>query len=236
LWFCNKCWHQSRPVALQDASVDLDFGAESWIERSKNMTVDLDAQLAATGDMEAFETIYRRYHGRVYTLCLRMIRNTTQAEDLTQEVFIQLFRKINTFRGDSSFTTWLHRLTVNIVLMHLRKPNVKSEQTTEDGTLPVRMVSGTENPSRMAVIDRISLDHAISQLAPGYRVVFILHDVEGYEHEQISRMLGCAVGTSKSQLHKARLKLRKLLTARKTDTHRSNNPGVLFNLGVHQLA
>ena len=185
------------------------------------MTVDLDAQLAATGDMEAFENIYRRYHHRVYALCLRMIRNTTQAEDLAQEVFIQLFRKISTFRGDSSFNTWLHRLTVNQVLMHFRKPNVKSEQTTEDGTLPVRMVTGTENPSKMAVIDRISLDQAISQLAPGYRAVFILHDVEGYEHEQISRMLGCSVGTSKSQLHKARLKLRKLLTMQKTDSRRT---------------
>lgn len=200
------------------------------------MTVDLDAQLAATGDMDAFENVYRRYHNRVYTLCFRMIRNKTQAEDLTQEVFIQLFRKINTFRGDSSFTTWLHRLTVNQVLMHLRKPNVKSEQTTEDGTLPLRMVSGTENPRKMALIDRISLDHAISQLSPGYRVVFILHDVEGYEHIQISRMLGCAVGTSKSQLHKARLKLRKLLTMQKTDNCRLNAPDVSLNLGVHQLA
>ena len=200
------------------------------------MTVDLDAQLAATGDMDAFENVYRRHHNRVYTLCFRMVRNKTQAEDLTQEVFIQLFRKIKTFRGDSSFTTWLHRLTVNQVLMHLRKPNVKSEQTTEDGTLPLRMVSGTENPSRMALIDRISLDRAISQLAPGYRVVFILHDVEGYEHIQISRMLGCAVGTSKSQLHKARLKLRKLLTARKTDTCELNTPDVSFDFGVHQLA
>ena len=200
------------------------------------MPTDLDALLAATGDMEAFENIYRRYHNRVYTLCLKMIRNKTQAEDLAQEVFIQLFRKINTFRGDASFTTWLHRLTVNQVLMHFRKPSVKSEQTTEDGTLPLRTVSGTENPRMMALIDRISLDHAISQLAPGYRAVFILHDVEGYEHEQISRMLGCAVGTSKSQLHKARLKLRKLLTTQKTDNCRLKIPGVSINLSVHQLA
>src|SRR4030095_5967276 len=105
--------------------------------------------------------------------------NATQAEDLTQEVFVQLFRKINTFRGDSSFSTWLHSLTVNQVLRHSRKPNVKSEQTTEDGTLRVRMVTGTENPSKMSIIDRISLDQALSQLAPGYRTVFILHDVEG---------------------------------------------------------
>jgi len=179
------------------------------------MTVDPDAQLAATGDSEAFEKIYRRYHHRVYSLCLSMIRNVTLAEDLAQEVFIQLFRKIHTFRGDSSFNTWLHRLTVNHVLMYFRRPIVKSERTTEDGTLPVQIINGTANPSRMAVVDRISLREAIRQLPSGYRKVFILHDVEGYEHEEIAQMLGCATGTSKSQLHKARLKLRAILCEQK---------------------
>ena len=183
-------------------------------EEMEEMTVDTDAQLAAAGDMEAFEHIYRRHHQRIYLLCLRMVRNTSQAEDLTQEVFIQLFRKIHTFRNDSLFTTWLHRLTVNQVLMHFRKPTVKAEQTTDDGSTPIRVVSGTENPAKMALLDRIALDEAIAQLAPGYRRVLILHDVEGYEHEQIGKMLGCAVGTSKSQLHKARMKLRRLLTGR----------------------
>ena len=204
------------------------------------MTVDPDAQLAANGDMEAFEKIYRRYHQRVYALCLRMIRNVTQAEDLTQEVFIQLFRKIHTFRSDASFSTWLHRLTVNQVLMHFRKPNVKTEHTTEDGTLPIRIVSGTENPNKMALIDRISLNEAIGQLAPGYRLVFILHDIQGYEHEQISKMLGCAIGTSKSQLHKARIKLCRLLENRQTVRHRPHNSPLsmsqTLDLGAHQLA
>ena len=168
------------------------------------MTVDPDAQLAAAGDVEAFEKIYRRHHQRVYLLCLRMVRNASQAEDLTQEVFIQLFRKIHTFRNDSLFSTWLHRLTVNHVLMHFRKPIVKTERTTDDGETPIRSANGTENPSRMALIDRIALKEAIAQLAPGYRRVLILHDVEGYEHEQIRKMLACAVGTSKSQMHKAR--------------------------------
>jgi RNA polymerase sigma-70 factor (ECF subfamily) len=177
-------------------------------------TVDPDAELAAAGDTEAFDKIYGRYHRRVYCLCLRMTRNASQAEDLAQDVFIQLFRKLDTFRGESSFSTWLHRLTVNQVLMHFRKPAVKTEQTTEDGTAPVRSASGTENPGKMSVIDRISLREAIRQLPRGYRTVFILHDVEGYEHEQIGQMLGCAVGTSKSQLHKARMKLRSLLTKR----------------------
>jgi len=184
----------------------------------KEMTVDTDAQLAAAGDMEAFEQIYRRHHQRIYLLCLRMVRNVSQAEDLTQEVFIQLFRKIHTFRNDSLFTTWLHRLTVNQVLMHFRKPIVKTERTTDDGATPIRVVHGTENPARMALLDRIALDEAIAQLAPGYRMVLILHDVEGYEHEQIGKILGCAVGTSKSQLHKARMKLRGLLTVRQKST------------------
>ena len=184
------------------------------------MTIDQDAQLAAQGDMEAFEEIYRRHYKRVYSICLRMVRNAPQAEDLTQEVFIQLFRKLHTFRGDSSFTTWLHRLTVNQVLMHFRRRVVKSEKITEDGSTPVRIVSGTENPSRMSVIDRIALNQAIAQLPPGYRMVFILHDLEGYEHDQIGKMLGCAVGTSKSQLHKARQRLRQLLTGRHSTTQK----------------
>jgi RNA polymerase sigma-70 factor (ECF subfamily) len=192
------------------------------------MTVDQDAQRAAAGDMDAFEKVYRRYNQRVYSHCLRMVRNSADAEDLTQEVFIQLFRKINTFRGDSSFTTWLHRLTVNQVLMHLRKPIVKTEKTTEDGATPIRIVRGTENPRRMAQIDRIALDHAIAALPPGYRMVFILHDIEGYDHEEIGKILGCAVGTSKSQLHKARLRLRQFLTTRKTTHAELNNTQVVL--------
>ena len=178
------------------------------------MTIDPDVQLAAAGDVDAFERIYRRHHPRVYSLCLRMVRDSSLAEDLTQDVFIQLHRKLHTFRGESLIETWLHRLTVNQVLMHFRKPIVKSERTIDDETTPVQIAKGTANPSRMAVIDRIALNEAIAQLSPGYRMVLLLHDVEGYEHEQISRMLGCAVGTSKSQLHKARRRVRELLTKR----------------------
>ncbi len=156
-------------------------------------------QAAAAGNMVAFEEIYQRHHRRVYSICLRMLQNATEAEDLTQDVFIQLYRKIGSFRGDSAFTTWLHRLTVNQVLMHFRKRGVRSEQTTDDGDVPVQIVQGTENPNRMPVVDRIALDKAIGQLPPGYRTVFILHDIEGHEHEEIARILGCSVGTSKSQ-------------------------------------
>jgi RNA polymerase sigma-70 factor (ECF subfamily) len=209
-------------------------------KEADEMTVDPDVQLAAAGDIAAFERIYRRHNQRVYLLCLRMVKDASQAEDLTQEVFIQLFRKIHTFRNDSLFSTWLHRLTVNQVLMHFRKPIVKTERTTDDGETPIRIANGTENPSRMALIDRIALNEAMAQLAPGYRMVLILHDVEGYEHVQIGRMLGCAVGTSKSQLHKARLKLRALLTGRqktrqKPDTARARLTPQL-ELAVHELA
>ena len=169
------------------------------------------AQRAASGDLGAFEQLYERHNRRVYSLCLRMTQNVAEAEDLAQEAFIQLFRKIGSFRGESAFTTWLHRLTVNQVLMHFRKLKVRDEKTTADGETPDQTVLGTENPDRMPVVDRIALDNAIAQLPPGYRTVFVLHDVEGYEHEEIARMLNRSVGTSKSQLHKARLKLRRLL-------------------------
>jgi RNA polymerase sigma-70 factor (ECF subfamily) len=166
---------------------------------------------AGAGSLAAFEMIYQRYHRRTYSLCLRMTNSQTEAEDLTQEVFIQLFRKIGSFRGDSAFSTWLHRLTVNQVLMHFRRRSVKNEKTSEDGEVPEQTVHGTANPNKMPVIDRIALKNAIAQLPNGYRNVFVLHDVEGYEHEEVAKMMGISIGTSKSQLHKARLKLRGLL-------------------------
>ena len=186
------------PVVAHDAVTD--------------QTTDLElCRMAATGNIAAFELIYERYHRRTYSLCLRMTSSQTEAEDLTQEVFIQLFRKIGSFRGDSAFSTWLHRLTVNQVLMHFRRRSVKNERTSDDGEMPEQTVRGTADPSRMAVVDRIALKNAIAELPNGYRNVFILHDVEGFEHEEVARIMGISVGTSKSQLHKARLKLRTLL-------------------------
>jgi RNA polymerase sigma-70 factor (ECF subfamily) len=173
---------------------------------------DLDlCKMAASGDLAAFELIYQRHHRRTYSVTLRMTRSPSEAEDLTQEVFLQLFRKVGTFRGGSAFSTWLHRLTVNQVLMHFRRRSVKNETTSESDDMPEQTVNGTSNPNRMPVVDRIALKKAIGELPEGYRNVFVLHDVHGFEHEEVGGILGVSAGTSKSQLHKARLKLRSLL-------------------------
>jgi RNA polymerase sigma-70 factor (ECF subfamily) len=145
-----------------------------------------------------------------------MVGNTAEAEDLTQEAFLQLFRKIGTFRGESAFSTWLHRLAVNVVLMKLRKKSGKEtslEQVTEpdeeSGT--PRRDFGTVDLRLSGSLDRVNLQRAVDQLPPGYKAAFILHDVQGYEHNEIAVMLGCSIGNSKSQLHKARMRLRDLL-------------------------
>ena len=178
-------------------------------------STDLEiAKAAATGDLAAFELLYKKYHRRTYSLCLRMAGGHAEAEDLTQEVFIQVFRKVGSFRGDSAFSTWLHRLTVNQVLMHFRKRSVKSEKTSEDGEMPEQIVIGSANPDKMQIVDKLALQTAIAQLPPGYKKIFLMHDVHGFEHEEIARRLGLSVGTSKSQLHKARMKLRGLLSKR----------------------
>jgi len=171
---------------------------------------------AQQGDAEAFEDLYRRHKGRVYSLCLRMLGNAAEAEDMTQEAFLQLFRKIHTFRGESAFSTWLHRLSVNVVLMHLRRkvlPQISLDETieTDEPGEGVKREPGAEDPLLVGSLDRVALDDAIGQLPPGYRMVFVLHDVEGFEHNEIAVMLGCSIGNSKSQLHKARLRLRELL-------------------------
>jgi RNA polymerase sigma-70 factor (ECF subfamily) len=172
-------------------------------------------QKAKVGHGPAFEFLYQMHKRRVYSLCLRMTGNTAEAEDLAQEAFLQLFRKIATFRGESAFSTWLHRLSVNVVLMHLRRkglPEVSLEETMQpvqdDG--PKRDI-GERDKNLMGSIDRVNLERAIESLPPGYRTIFVLHDMEGYEHNEIASMMGCSIGNSKSQLHKARMKLRDLL-------------------------
>jgi RNA polymerase sigma-70 factor (ECF subfamily) len=170
---------------------------------------------AKLGDADAFQVLYDKHKRRVYSLCLRMTANTAEAEDLAQEAFLQLYRKIATFRGESAFSTWLHRLSVNVVLMHLRKkslPVVSLEETTQgtDEDSPKKDF-GAEDIALAGSIDRLHLQRAVNDLPPGYRMIFVLHDIQGYEHNEIAGLVGCSIGNSKSQLHKARLKLRDLL-------------------------
>jgi RNA polymerase sigma-70 factor (ECF subfamily) len=179
-------------------------------------SVDADALARAqAGDHQAFAYLYSLHKRRIYSLCLRMVGNAAEAEDLTQEAFLQLHRKIATFRGDSAFSTWLHRLAINVVLMHLRKKGLPlmsldeaMEPVHDDG--PGRSF-GAPDLSLSGSIDRLALERAVGDLPAGYRLIFVLHDVEGYEHNEIAAMLDCSIGNSKSQLHKARLKLRDAL-------------------------
>jgi RNA polymerase sigma-70 factor, ECF subfamily len=173
---------------------------------------------AKQGDAEAFEVLYNLHKRRVYSLCLRMTANTAAAEDLSQEAFLQLFRKIATFRGESAFSTWLHRMAVNVVLMQLRKKGlsvVPLEDTVETEDDAPRKELGATDAKLAGSVDRLQLQRAIDALPPGYKSIFVLHDVEGYEHNEIAEMVGCSIGNSKSQLHKARLKLRDLLKTAK---------------------
>jgi RNA polymerase sigma-70 factor (ECF subfamily) len=171
---------------------------------------------AQGGDAPAFEFLYQMHNRRVYALCLRMVNNPADAEDLMQEAFLQLFRKISTFRGESAFSTWLHRMTVNVVLMRLRKkslPTDSLEETLEpdsENSAPKRDV-GAPDLRLSGAVDRVNLERCVEKLPPGYRTVFVLHDVQGYEHNEIAKIMDCSVGNSKSQLHKARTRLRELL-------------------------
>jgi RNA polymerase sigma-70 factor (ECF subfamily) len=168
-------------------------------------------QTAAAGDIQAFEQIYWQYHQKVYRICLRMTKNVAEAEDVTQKVFLKLFRKIGNFRGESAFSTWLHRLTVNEVLMHFRHIKSRKEQPTEAGKLPEEFPAQKNSSGSNQIVNRVLLKEAIAKLPDSYRKVLILHDVQGFNHEEIGQILGCAVGTTKSHLFWARKKLRGFL-------------------------
>jgi len=175
-------------------------------------------RLAQIGDNKAFEHLYRLHSRRVYALCLRMTGNPVEAQDLTQDAFLQLFRKIQSFRGESSFSTWLHRLTVNIVLMRFRKkryPEVSLDDPSgsEDEAGPILQISAPDLRVR-GTLDRLQIERAIDKLPEGYKLMFLLHDIQGYGHDEIAQILGCSIGNSKSQLHKARMRMRELLTRR----------------------
>jgi len=183
-------------------------------------------QLAQSGDKEAFERLYEAHKHRVYAICLRITREKMEAEDCAQEAFLQCFLRLSTFRGESALSTWLYRLTVNVVLMRLRANHVKpvsldTSGTSDDFKESIMLNACPVDDIRLSgALDRITLHRALQELSPGYRTIFLLHDVEGKAHSEIARELGCSVGNSKSQLHQARNRLRRYL---RRSTRRSLN-------------
>ena len=176
---------------------------------------DLDlVQRAQQGDSDAFASLFHAHKARIYSVCLRMTNNTAEAEDLTQDAFMQVFRKLATFRGDSALSTWLYRIAVNTVLMHFRKKALRQISLDEPYNQDARQIRreyGSKDDRLTGSVDRIALARAIRELPDGYRTIFLLHEVEGYEHQEIAQLLECSVGNSKSQLHKAKLRIRELL-------------------------
>ena len=172
-------------------------------------------QRAQQGDEEAFAALFQLHRRRVYSVCLSMTRDAPEAEDLTQEAFLRVFHKVRTFRGDSAFSTWLYRLAVNTVLMQRRRnkfPAMLSLDAPVSSELPsLGQELGDHDPHLSGAIDRISLDKAIRALPPGYRKIFGLHEVQGYQHREIAELLHCSINTSRSQLHHAKRKMQRLL-------------------------
>lgn len=166
-----------------------------------------DAVAAAKGDRAAFERLYRAHTQRVFSVCMRMVSDSNKAEELTQDVFVRVWQKLPTFRGDSQVTTWLHRVAVNVVLTHQKSENAgKNRAVSDDEAIEL-------TPGRGAFVgERLDLDAAIAGLPRGARQVFVLHDVEGFTHEEIGEQLGISPGGSKAQLHRARMLLRQALS------------------------
>ena len=175
-------------------------------------------RLAREGNEDAFAALYAAHRTKVYSICLRMTGNTAEAEDLTQTAFLQVFRKLQSFRGDSALSTWLYRVAVNTVLMHFRKKGLRQVSLDEPAnreTGAPKREQGRVDERLSTSIDRIMLTRAMKELPAGYRTIFLLHEVKGYEHHEIARLLRCSVGNSKSQLHKAKARMRELLGQQK---------------------
>ena len=169
--------------------------------------IDPDVALAAGGDSSAFERLYRTHVARIHSLARRML-GTSEADEVTQDVFVRTWQKLGQFRGESAFSTWLHRLAVNVVLERRRTFAIQRERISDD---PAALEFATVAPARADL--RIDFEHAIEQLPPGAREIFVLHDVEGYKHREIAAMLDITSGTSKRQLHRARMLMRRYLTS-----------------------
>ena len=218
----NQSERERRTVSRKEETAAATAPAEGTTPGTQGAAPALSADAAIlaraqSGDHAAFAQLYALHKRRVYSLCLRMLGNVAEAEDLTQESFLQLHRKIATFRGDSAFSTWLHRLTINVVLMHLRRKGLNLisldealDPSPDHG--PARSF-GAPDLRLAGSIDRMTLEKAVESLPAGYRLIFVLHDIEGYEHNEIATLLDCSIGNSKSQLHKARMKLREALRA-----------------------
>lgn len=170
---------------------------------------------AQSGDEQAFATLFQQHKSRVYSVCLLMTKDVGEAEDLTQEAFLQVFRTVGSFRGEAAFSTWLYRVAVNTVLMKLRRrkspPTVSLDEPVNADSPSLRRDFGKNDPDLTGVVDRIALRRALQELPDGCRTIFALHEVEGYQHHEIAELLDCSIGNSKSQLHKAKLKMRSLL-------------------------
>ncbi len=184
-------------------------------------------QRAQQGDEQAFATLFELHKKRVYSVCLLMTKDVAEAEDLTQEAFLQVFRTVGTFRGDSAFSTWLYRVAVNTVLMKLRRrkspPILSLDEPVSAESPSLRRDVGKADPSLSGAVDRIALRRAIQELPEGCRRIFALHEVEGYQHHEIAQMLDCSIGNSKSQLHKAKQKMRDLLFPKRKIARRTAN-------------
>ncbi len=176
-------------------------------------------QRAQEGNEQAFATLFEMHKKRVYSVCLLMTKDVAEAEDLTQEAFLQVFRTIGSFRGEAAFSTWLYRIAVNTVLMKLRRQKAKPVLSLSEPISPeapsLSHDIGTRDLNLTGAVDRIAILRAIESLPEGCRTIFTLHEVEGYQHHEIAKMLNCSIGNTKSQLHKARLKMRDLLFRRK---------------------
>ncbi|MGA2337755.1 MAG: sigma-70 family RNA polymerase sigma factor [Terriglobales bacterium] len=190
----------------------------SWDDSQRSLV-----QRAQQGDEEAFAALFQMHRKRVYSVCLLMTKDVAEAEDLTQEAFLQVFRKIGSFRGDAAFSTWLYRIAVNTVLMRFRRrkspPDLSLDQPVSPGS-SLRCDFGHSDPALKGAIDRIALRRAIQELPEGCRTIFALHEVEGYQHQEIAQLLCCSIGNSKSQLHKAKLKMRELLFSKRKSGRR----------------
>jgi RNA polymerase sigma-70 factor (ECF subfamily) len=201
---------------------EVETGAASMGPSDRGASKATLVQRAQRGDPEAFGSLFQSHKNRVYSVCLSMTRNVAEAEDLTQDAFLQVFRSIRNFRGESAFSTWLHRIAVNTVLMKRRRrtPVTLSldEPVSPDSRQPRQL--GKSDPSLSGAIDRISLHRAIQSLPPGCRTIFGLHEVHGYQHQEIAVLLNCSPGNSKSQLHKAKKKMRSFLHPKWSSTRR----------------